>query len=281
VVAFFVGGIAMLCFPPGGIALFAVCWGLANFCMAHVWGATSRVAAGWIDEEYQGRVFGMVFGVAADGSQILAALVVGAILDSSGAAWRLPFDLTGVAMLLVVVLLVFTLRDSAAAAGFRAPRACSAGASSAAHPLDSAGLVEAMLAFGASARCWSAARRPHNCRAQCRRPPLLPSRQAGGARRLRLLDRVHDGRHLRAPGAPRDAPPRRPAAPPPRRPAAPPPRRRSRHVARSMLSSACTCARATRRACSPSPPSARSPAPWAEASCATCCAAARFSLSPS
>lgn len=153
VAALSVGGVATLCFPIGGIGIYAVCWFVANFCAAHVWGASTRVAANWVDERYQGRAFAGL-GVAGDSSQMFAALLAGAVLDaSSGSAWRLPFRFTSAQMLLVAATTAAVMRDSAIAAGFRAPRVCSASAA-AAHPLDALGLGEATLAFGGSIRCW-------------------------------------------------------------------------------------------------------------------------------
>ena len=97
-------------------------WCGVCFCMAHVWGASTAVAAGWFETRELGRVFAFI-GVASALGGMFFSWAYGAIVDvpPEGHLWFLGFVMAAAALLLTGVLFLLLLRDSAAKAGFEAP----------------------------------------------------------------------------------------------------------------------------------------------------------------
>lgn len=97
-------------------------WCGVSFCVAHVWGAGTAVAAGWFETRELGRVFAFI-GVAGALGGMLFSWLYGVIVDvpPEGHIWYLSFVMAAAALLVTGVLRLLLARDSAAKAGFAAP----------------------------------------------------------------------------------------------------------------------------------------------------------------
>lgn len=134
----------------GGFPLFC----FLNFTMllaaAAGWPAMSKLIAAWYEPDRYGKVWGVI-STSSRLSSVLSTLLLGSLLVRM--TWQGVFFTAAILAAAVVALIFVFLKGRPADAGLPPPSA-SAGGAAAPHPLDDAGLGEALLAFARSGRVW-------------------------------------------------------------------------------------------------------------------------------
>lgn len=134
----------------GGFALFC----FLNFTMlmaaAAGWPAMSKLIGAWYEPERYGKVWGVI-STSSRLSSVLSTLLLGTLL--ARVSWHGVFFAAGLLTAAVAALIFFFLKGRPADAGLPPPSASAEGGA-AAHPLDDAGLVEALRYFARSGRVW-------------------------------------------------------------------------------------------------------------------------------
>ena len=114
------------------------------------WPAMSKLIAAWYEPAKYGKVWGIV-STSSRLSSVLSTLLLGALL--ARAPWPAVF-LTAAGIGLAVAAAVFVLLKAGPADVGLPPPSASAAGTPPAHPLDGAGLKEALLHFAKSGRVW-------------------------------------------------------------------------------------------------------------------------------
>lgn len=134
----------------GGFALFC----FLNFTMlmaaAAGWPAMSKLIGAWYEPDRYGKVWGVI-STSSRLSAVLSTLLLGALLLR--VSWHGVFLAAGLLTAAVAALIFFFLKGGPSDAGLPPPAASARGAA-APHPLDDAGLGEALLYFARSGRVW-------------------------------------------------------------------------------------------------------------------------------
>lgn len=138
---------------------FALAGGFAFFCFLNFimllaaaagWPAMSKLIAAWYEPEKYGKVWGLI-STSSRLSAMLSSFLLGSLLLKT--SWTGVFLAAGAATAAVVAVIFIFLKAGPADAGLPPTRAASGGRA-AAHPLDEAGLKEALLYFARSGRVW-------------------------------------------------------------------------------------------------------------------------------
>lgn len=134
----------------GGFALFC----FLNFTMlmaaAAGWPAMSKLIAAWYEPDRYGKVWGVI-ATSSRLSSVLSTLLLGTLL--ARISWHGVFFTAGLITAAVAVLIFLFLKGRPADAGLPPPEAAADGPSGP-HPLDGAGLGEALRCFARSGRVW-------------------------------------------------------------------------------------------------------------------------------
>jgi len=136
---------------------FAIRGGFAFYCFLNFtmllaaaagWPAMSKLIAAWYEPDRYGKVWGVI-STSSRLSSVLSTLLLGSLLTRK--SWPFVFVAAGVLTAAVAALIFFSLKGTPADVGLPPP-AVSADGKAPEHPLDGAGLREALLYFVRSGR---------------------------------------------------------------------------------------------------------------------------------